>query len=93
MHIEKPPLDGSGRGWPDPGPISNHELLENGDVKPGLRQEHDYRGVNLLVWRHLVEFYGGGPQIRRPIVDIYSSVTTASKPNELRAANHEVKPS
>ena len=65
---------------PLPGPIDNSVLLMSGsktgptcggDAVPGLERVRDYRGVNRRVWDTLVRFYGGGPVISRPSVDIY----------------------
>lgn len=49
---DTPRRDGSGRGAPRPGPVSNHTLLdEAGNPKPDLVKVTHYRGVNKLVRR------------------------------------------
>ena len=56
-----------------PGPIRNDLLFyRNGFAKPGLKPAIDYRAVNVKVWCVLRRAYGGGPEVRRPVVDIYS---------------------
>jgi len=60
-----------------PGPISNYTLLAKSknnevQVKPNLKINEDYRGVNKYVWDMLYRHYGGGPVIVRESLDIYS---------------------
>lgn len=59
-----------------PGPITNHLLLLNpqSDIpRPNLFKGRHYRGVNRHVWKYLYERYGGGPEIVRPLINIYAS--------------------
>mmetsp|Transcript_18997 Transcript_18997/g.44303 ORF Transcript_18997/g.44303 Transcript_18997/m.44303 type:complete len:514 (-) Transcript_18997:112-1653(-) len=61
------------KGGPPPKAISNHRLVDkNGVPKPGLKVVDDYRGVNEKVWEFWHKRYGGGPVIRRRVIDIYS---------------------
>eukprot|EP01130_Rhizamoeba_saxonica_P005401 TRINITY_DN2157_c0_g1_i2.p1 TRINITY_DN2157_c0_g1~~TRINITY_DN2157_c0_g1_i2.p1 ORF type:complete len:666 (-),score=107.14 TRINITY_DN2157_c0_g1_i2:11-2008(-) len=58
-----------------PGEISNHRLfLKNGNLKKNLKKNIHYRGVNKLVWKYLVEIYGGGPEIVRKELNIYRNL-------------------
>ncbi|KAL6063557.1 ubiquitin-specific protease doa4 [Balamuthia mandrillaris] len=64
------------RGGPLPGPIPNHLLLEENDqtgLRPlkGLKPVTHYRGVIPDVWWYLFDRYGGGPEIRRDVINIY----------------------
>ena len=65
---------GAGAMAPLPGPIDNTVLLLSASCTreplPGLVRVQDCRGVNRRVWDMLVLFYGGGPAIPRPVVDI-----------------------
>jgi len=70
---------------PLPGPISNQNLLERGSGKPreGLEPVLHYRGLNAAVWAFLHERYGGGPELRRSKIDLYSppiSVNSSAEP-------------
>ena len=61
-----------------PGPISNHDLIvknrdKEASIKPNLKLNEDYRGVNKEVWDIFHKMYGGGPQIVRESLDIYSN--------------------
>ncbi|KAG1693004.1 hypothetical protein DVH05_024040 [Phytophthora capsici] len=70
-----------GKGGPEPGPISNHELLLPGFtsgqdplVHPGLVIMKDYRFVTPMVWTLLGALHGPGeaPPLARFTLDIYS---------------------
>ena len=63
-------------GGEKPGPLSNHELLEDDGVtvKEGLKKAKEYRGLNKSEWEVFFGAYGGGPEIIREGVDIYSNV-------------------
>ncbi|KAK1931442.1 hypothetical protein P3T76_013198 [Phytophthora citrophthora] len=74
-----------GKGGPEPGPISNHELLlpgftsgqdpnQTAVVRPGLVIMKDYRFVTPMVWTLLAALHGPGdaPPLARFILDIYS---------------------
>ena len=61
-----------------PGPVSNHLLFNQtgsagavNELKTGLQVNVDYRPVHQLVWRTLLNAYGGGPLICRRTEDIY----------------------
>jgi len=57
---------------PRPGPISNNVLLDDEGVpKPGLERVTTYRGINKQTWNLFVQLYGGGPEIRRAVLDLY----------------------
>ncbi|KAL3659445.1 hypothetical protein V7S43_015437 [Phytophthora oleae] len=75
----------AGKGGPEPGPISNHELLEPGFasgqdpnrtafVRPGLVIMKDFRFVTPMVWTLLGALHGPGdaPPVARFTLDIYS---------------------
>lgn len=65
--------DGTGRGILPPGPIDNARLLDKaGKPLKNLRATTHYRGVNSNVWQFLTRIYGGGPELRRKEIDIYS---------------------
>jgi len=57
-----------------PGPIDNTRLIDSrtGFPRPDLVAVEHYRGVNLRMWKYLVERYGGGPEVRRRQIDLYS---------------------
>ena len=62
-----------------PGPITNGiDLMilgSDGEVtglREGLRITVNYRAVSCKVWYLLHQTYGGGPQIARESIDIYS---------------------
>lgn len=65
-------------GGAPPGPISNNRLFKSASLKserPELRSnlirgEH-YRGINERVWNYLYNIYGGGPVLKRRVIDIY----------------------
>jgi len=44
----------------------------NSELKPNLKLNQDYRGVNKEVWQIFQSLYGGGPTIVRETLDIYS---------------------
>ncbi|KAK2958637.1 putative NLR Family CARD Domain Containing protein [Blattamonas nauphoetae] len=69
-----------GSTTPPPGPITNHRLVNpvTNDPYPGMVDLYDYRGVSPLVWRMFAEIYGGGPEIPRPTLNLYSKGTPAS---------------
>jgi hypothetical protein len=60
-----------------PGAICNETLLQDGDgeLRPGLRAEHDYVLVKAECFQQLIQWYGGGPSIAR--------VVTQSRSGEL----------
>uniref|UniRef100_A0A1J3K0G5 Ubiquitin carboxyl-terminal hydrolase n=1 Tax=Noccaea caerulescens TaxID=107243 RepID=A0A1J3K0G5_NOCCA len=59
---------------PRPGPIENHDIIENGNdtSDPQLRrllvEGEDYVLVPEEVWKRLVEWYNGGPPIPRKLI-------------------------
>lgn len=59
---------------PFPGPIDNSNLVDeaSGLPLPGLVVVEDYRGVNARMWTFWLKRYGGGPELRRAILDIYT---------------------
>lgn len=60
-----------------PGPITNHLLFEDNQlkvIKSGLRAVNDYRGLNGEVWNAYVDIYGGGPMILRNRLNIYEQI-------------------
>jgi len=60
---------------PPPGPMDNHRLLNaSGHARDGLEVVTDYRGVNFRMWSFWLERYGGGPEVRRKELNIYSAV-------------------
>ncbi|KAF4141975.1 Deubiquitinating enzyme domain-containing protein [Phytophthora infestans] len=74
-----------GKGGPEPGPITNHELLEPGFdvgedpnrvafVRSGLEITKDFRFVTPMVWSLLAALHGPGdaPPIARYALDINS---------------------
>ncbi|OWZ21343.1 hypothetical protein PHMEG_0004126 [Phytophthora megakarya] len=87
------------KGGPEPGPITNHELLEPGFavgndpnrvvfVRPGLEITKDFRFVTAMVWSVLAALHGDGdaPPIARFILDIYSEA-----PEDINAVLHDAK--
>jgi len=61
----------------DPGEIDNMNLIdENGQIKPGLKIESDYKAVEPEIWNFLWSKYDGGPIIKRKTKDIYSEKLT-----------------
>jgi len=57
-----------------PGPVSNEVLLgPDGTPRKGLRKVDHYRGVNEQVWNIFQDFHGGGPEIRRREINLYST--------------------
>ncbi|POM66804.1 Hypothetical protein PHPALM_17282 [Phytophthora palmivora] len=88
-----------GKGGPEPGPITNHELLDPGFalgddpnriafVRPGLEITKDFRFVTPMVWSVLAALHGPGdaPPIARFILDIYSEA-----PEDVNEVLHEAK--
>ncbi|POM59680.1 hypothetical protein PHPALM_31549 [Phytophthora palmivora] len=88
-----------GKGGPEPGPITNHELLDPGFalgddpnriafVRPGLEITKDFRFVTPMVWSVLAALHGPGdaPPIARFILDIYSEA-----PEDVSEVLHEAK--
>ncbi|PRP87113.1 ubiquitin carboxyl-terminal hydrolase 33 [Planoprotostelium fungivorum] len=57
-----------------PGEIDNLVLLERDGETPreGLKSERDYIGVTPDIWKYLQSTYGGGPEIVRKRLSIYS---------------------
>ena len=56
-----------------PGRIDNTALVDDADAGDEARvldsvTESDYRAVSVETWAKLVEWYGGGPEIRRPVL-------------------------
>lgn len=57
---------------PLPGPVCNHDLLDSSGVPlSGLKRVQHYRGINEATWNIFIERHGGGPTIRRTVLDIY----------------------
>lgn len=62
-----------GVGILDPGPITNHLLLDkDNNPLPNMVKGEHYRGVNKAVWKQFYETYGGGPVLKRSDISIYS---------------------
>ena len=64
-------------GGTRPGRIDNGKLVETaagGGIQPreGLTKAEHYRAVNPAVWEYFLAEYGGGPEICRATIDIYS---------------------
>ncbi|KAG6973058.1 hypothetical protein JG688_00003707 [Phytophthora aleatoria] len=89
----------AGKGGPEPGPITNHELLEPGFaigedpnrvafVRPGLEIMKDFRFVTPMVWSLLAALHGPGdaPPIARFTLDINSEA-----PEDVNEVLHEAK--
>lgn len=59
---------------PLPGPINNSRLIskETGRARPNLKPVDDYRGVNSTIWSFWHSRYGGGPVVRRKMLDLYA---------------------
>merc|ERR1719506_668080 len=58
---------------PPPGPVDNSRLLNSsGRPRNGLEVVRDYRGVNYRMWTFWVSRYGGGPEVRRKELNLYS---------------------
>ncbi|KAG3003673.1 hypothetical protein PC128_g10838 [Phytophthora cactorum] len=89
----------AGKGGPEPGPITNHELLEPGFaigedpnrvafVRPGLEIMKDFRFVTPMVWSLLAALHGPGdaPPIARFALDINSEA-----PEDVNEVLHEAK--
>jgi len=57
-----------------PGNIDNTRLVhkDSGDPVDGLSPVKDFRGVNSAIWMFWHGKYGGGPALRRRILDLYS---------------------
>lgn len=62
-----------------PGPIDNSRLVNprTGAPNPGLQASEDYRGVNSDVWQFWLQRYGGGPCVRRRVLELYSPTPEA----------------
>jgi len=76
---------------PLPGPIDNSRLLErNGRPRAGLRPVDDYRGVNSAIWSFWHERYGGGPEVRRKQLDLYTSETDDLSSEKARSKRSEI---
>ena len=60
-----------------PGHIDNNRLFKEGNLELGLREglkvARDYRGLYSTVWTLLYSYYGGGPVIRSPTLNIYEA--------------------
>jgi hypothetical protein len=55
--------------YASPGYIDNRRLLnERGELLPNLIEHLDYHLIPFEAWRFLVNWYGGGPIIRRPVI-------------------------
>ena len=52
--------------------MSNWRLLSGRRPRPNLVRAEDYRGVNGPVWNVFIKRYGGGPQICRSELNIYT---------------------
>lgn len=79
-----------GVGILDPGPITNHLLLdENNNPLQNLVKGKHYRGVNKAVWKQFYETYGGGPVLRRSELSIYSDDFKESPFNDLEEVLNE----
>ncbi|KAH7472406.1 uncharacterized protein KRP23_9400 [Phytophthora ramorum] len=89
-----------GKGGPEPGLITNHELLEPGYasgedpnraafVRPGLAITKDFRLVTPMVWSLLVALHGAdnAPPIARFGLNIYSEA-----PEDINEILHDAKP-
>ena len=48
-------------------PIPNESLLSKGELIPGLIEHVDFEVISETAWNALLEAYGGGPSIPRPI--------------------------
>ncbi|RLN97786.1 hypothetical protein BBJ28_00020203, partial [Nothophytophthora sp. Chile5] len=88
-----------GKGGPEPGPISNDELLQPGwethlsddtpgradVVRSGLQLTKDYRCVAPLVWSLLVALHGSGkaPTLARYALDIESEAASQLEINQV----------
>eukprot|EP00457_Paulinella_chromatophora_P002050 gb/GEZN01002054.1/.p1 GENE.gb/GEZN01002054.1/~~gb/GEZN01002054.1/.p1 ORF type:complete len:429 (-),score=68.84 gb/GEZN01002054.1/:295-1581(-) len=60
-------------GGPSPGPISNNDLLKaDGSIRLNLVAVEHYRGLNYMEWSAFYDWYGGGPVLRRRVLDIYA---------------------
>ncbi|GMF13309.1 unnamed protein product [Phytophthora lilii] len=89
-----------GKGGPEPGPITNGELLQPGwdtssedpnraaFIRPGLEIMKDFRFVTPMVWSLLVALHGSGnaPPISRTMLDINSEA-----PEDINEVLHEAK--
>jgi len=88
-----------GKRGPEPGPITNHELLAPGFapgedpnraafVRPGLEITKDFRFVTPMVWTLLVALHGEGdaPPIARFSLDIHSEA-----PEDVNEVLHDAK--
>jgi hypothetical protein len=59
-----------GKG-PRPEAIDNTPLLEEGGkLKRGLLDMQDYMLLHESIWLKLVDWYAGGPAIRRPVIEV-----------------------
>lgn len=69
---------------PLPGPIRNDVLADahSGQPRPNLELVSHYRGVNAVIWKYWVQRYGGGPAIRRVVLDLYSTPVVEPQPGE-----------
>jgi len=81
------------RGSQVPGPIDNARLVDRhtGRPKPDLHAVDDYRGVNREIWQFWQSRYGGGPVIRRSLLDLYAPEPEES-PEHSRGALHKELP-
>jgi len=56
------------------GPITNTDLFDSHNkLRPFLVRARDYRGVTKEVYEYFKSMYGGGPDIKRPSLDIYDT--------------------
>lgn len=64
-------LDASGAGDSAVGPVDNSPLLEpSGALKRDLGEGVDYALVEASVWEKIAEWYGGGPALERPMIEL-----------------------
>ena len=54
---------------PKPEAIINDDLLEDGELRKGLIDLQDYVLVGEAVWNKFQQWYGGGPEIERVMIE------------------------
>ena len=73
-----------------PGGIDNGILFgPEGELKAGLKSGVDYRGLSRRIWEFLHGRYGGGPEVRRRVLDVYAAEPAEEEeeaPEDARAA-------
>eukprot|EP00744_Colponema_vietnamica_P003292 GILI01005069.1.p1 GENE.GILI01005069.1~~GILI01005069.1.p1 ORF type:complete len:360 (+),score=84.33 GILI01005069.1:127-1080(+) len=68
------------KGPPPPPPINNRCLLDDqGLPRPNLKRVVHYRGINVLVWKVFLRFYGGGPLVMRNNLELYEEDVTSEE--------------